>query len=1103
MAFNLSSLSSNFSSSLSTARSSLTSVNSGLSSAVNNLNSNISDIGNIGADLGNIANTIDSAIAGPASKINNFTSSITGEIDNVVNNFSNQLLTSNKQIVNALGQVQNVFNETAKITDNIDNLTDTIGNSLTKGLPNISGQVTQFSSQALNAVNNITGVTNTVSSTVGGAIGDINQRLINTNIPIFQQAAGNLTSGFNNIQNSLNQRITGITSRVNNVVNTVDSVSNLLSNPQQLTTELNNTLDNLVQTGLNDLLAPIQNIFNSVNNFAENLSVIPDNLNNLVGDSIGRLNNYVESATQVFQDNQNTTSNDEVIPTGIRSTGADGSSKLKNVLRDYNTYNYIITLGVLDNEEQQNPRLYRDRGSFKYNLLKSGGGEYEHKVTIAEEDPDIIEYFIEDLEIDSVVAPNPNTGLTIGTTVSFTVLEPYSMGKFLETIVAGAGQAGYKNHIAAPYCLRIEFIGWDEYGSAIRNDYAIPRYIPIKITNIQFDVTGAGSKYTVEGVVYSDLATEDRINKLPSEAGPAGKSPLEMLLTSDQSITNVINATIEKAEDNNTIGNTFDRFLICFPPEHDSIHKAIQTRQGGGTPFLTEAVAGGQNQGLNRPINASSASLEAFGGLGRLTGGMYDFLRSWAFVNVNEIGNSLFVEDITDGSNYNNNRPLGVWDSDSNTYNRIMEPNKTTQARSVQFPTGAAITGVIEETVKNCKVIREATEEDNGDGRKLYFRIETYVFDDYNPSAEIEYGRHPRVYVYAVHPYYYDEAKITGVAESPNALSTLKQQAAKEYNYYHTGKNEDIINFNITFNYAYFNRVKGDFGQGKVDLSNSVAKTNKSPNTKSAEVRTTEIGENGNPMLGLQPEWDFIHRYGNRRDLTKASKMELTDFVHNNLLNSPVDLIQAEVSIWGDPYYIPTDFGNYAAPQRAKLINNELGMPWIREEILCVMNFRTPLDYPVNGFVIDFPELSRPFTGVYQVWAVTNKFNEGKFTQELKMLRRDKQDVPGTPNNSQGKSEQGSGVAADGNVINPNMSVFQTRDTTLLHNSLIGDSTNGTNQVDLGLIQGVLDQGNMVNLPNGTTFLPATNGTVTTIVSGTRPPTSRPLTGPGSQSGPF
>jgi len=119
------------------------------------------------------------------------------------------------------------------------------------------------------------------------------------------------------------------------------------------------------------------------------------------------------------------------------------------------------------------------------------------------------------------------------------------------------------------------------------------------------------------------------------------------------------------------------------------------------------------------------------------------------------------------------------------------------------------------------------------------------------------------------------------------------------------------------------------------------------------------------------------------------------------------------------------------------------------------------------------------------------------------MLRRDKQDVPGTPNNSQGKSEQGSGVAADGNVINPNMSVFQTRDTTLLHNSLIGDSTNGTNQVDLGLIQGVLDQGNMVNLPNGTTFLPATNGTVTTIVSGTRPPTSRPLTGPGSQSGPF
>jgi len=1098
MAFNLSSIGSNFSSSLKSVSSNFTTVNSNLNSAVRNLNSSIPNLNNFGGDIAKIANTIDSSIAGPLSNINNFTSSITGEVDKVVNNFSNQLLTNNKQIVDSLGRVQNILGEVASITVNTGNLSDSIGSSLSAGLPKIGGQLNSFSNQAQSAINNITGVTSAVSSTLNGAVGNINQSLLNTNIPVFQKAAGNLTSGFNNIQSSVNQNITGITSKVNNVVSTVDSVSNLLSNPQQLTSALNNTLNNLVQSGLNSLLGPISSIFNTVNDFSQNLNITPGNLNNLVGNSVGGLFNYIDNTSAAFQSNLNSASNASAVPAAVATTGFNGSTKLKNVLRDYNTYNYIVTMGVLDHAEMNDPSLYRGRGTFKYNLLKSGGGEYENKVTISEESPpEYLEYFIDDLEIDSVLAPNPNTGLALGTTISFKVTEPYSMGKFLETMVAGAAQAGYQNHLKAYYCLRIGFIGWDEYGAEIRNDFAVPRYIPMAITNMQFQVTGAGCTYDVEAVVTSDLATEDRVNKTLTTLETSGKSPHELLLTADNSVTNSLNALMEQAEKNEIVASEFDRFLICFPPNHDSLHQAVKNRISGSTTELTENIAGGVALGVNRGIQVSEAQqLDAFGGPGAPINGMYKFLRSWAFDNVNEIGESEFVSDIADGTDANANRPLAVWSIEKQLYDRSQEPANTTQARSVKFHADTAITDLITETVKNAKVIRDAPDEDNGDGRKLYFRIETSVFTEKNNAAEREFGRHPRVYVYAVHPYYYDEAKIAGTGEVGNSAALFKEQAAKEYNYYYTGKNEDVLNFDINFNFAYFQAVKGDIGNSRTDLSGQTAKTTdspsaeKNPSKQSGASATNDL--EGAKFLGFTPRHEFFTLGGKRRDLTTSAKMEITEYVHNAIVNSPVDMITANMEIWGDPYYLPTDLGNYAAPQRSKLINSELGMPSVREEIWCNINFKTPLDYPVNGFVMDFPELSRPFHGIYHIWAATNKFSGGKFTQELKLIRKNFDDRTGTTGNS-GISAKGRGLASDTNTINPNMVVTQSDvDNAFSNNSGVGF---GNAQVDPGLAQGqLLQTGSFEN--NGVQSVILTDGS---IVTGNRPPVRRP----GSSTGPF
>jgi hypothetical protein len=68
--------------------------------------------------------------------------------------------------------------------------------------------------------------------------------------------------------------------------------------------------------------------------------------------------------------------------------------------------------------------------------------------------------------------------------------------------------------------------------------------------------------------------------------------------------------------------------------------------------------------------------------------------------------------------------------------------------------------------------------------------------------------------------------------------------------------------------------------------------------------------------------------------------------------------------------------------------------------VFCIVNFRTPFDYQVTGATMEFPQLVPMFSGLFSIWAVTNKWQGGKFTQILKMIRRRGQDDEATTGNS-------------------------------------------------------------------------------------------------------
>ena len=150
-----------------------------------------------------------------------------------------------------------------------------------------------------------------------------------------------------------------------------------------------------------------------------------------------------------------------------------GASKVPNPLRDHASYNYVVTLGILDAAEYNNPELYRSAEGFKSYIIKSSGGNLDKRTQVFDETgggaSEHAEYYIEDLEIDAVITPNQNTGIALGTDLSFTVIEPYSMGNFIQAIITAAREAGFGSYQSAPFCLKIDFVGWNLDGKTDAN----------------------------------------------------------------------------------------------------------------------------------------------------------------------------------------------------------------------------------------------------------------------------------------------------------------------------------------------------------------------------------------------------------------------------------------------------------------------------------------------------------------------------------------------------------------------------------------------------------------------------------------------------------
>ena len=717
-----------------------------------------------------------------------------------------------------------------------------------------------------------------------------------------------------------------------------------------------------------------------------------------------------------------------------------------NPLRKFSSMNYILGLGVLSNTEINFPDLTYRRRDPNIMIARSGGG-LENKASTFYEKNGQTEYFIDDLNVDLILGSNPKTKQTNAVAIDFKITEPYSMGLFLQTLQIAALQAGHKNYLAAPYIITIGFKGWDDNGNPISSP-DLRRFVPIKIVDLNFEVTEGGSEYQVTAIPWNEQAFTNQIQSTKSDIRVTGKTVAEILQTGGFSVSASYNQREQEKKKDKQV-KTPDEFVILFPKSRSSAEEQLlvneQDDEGATTgeerelnqdekQQIYDSISGTENGQMPADFDAELSKLL---GIVIKRSSIGESIREFAQnpENLNQIGQAKLVESYLDGGKQPFGRPKFT---EVDGKEGVFERGKITVSnnlRDLTFASGTKIQTMIEEIVllsEYGKRIAETEPDENG--MIPYFRVETDVYNITDHEQMDMSGEYPKVYVYRVLEYMAHISHYAPPTKSGIGYKSLEKQVCKEYDYIYTGKNDDILEFDIKIDKAFFTAIQPfggahNFGP-KSQEQNKTAGDNDNQEYEKTSGDTDNLSSSGNASSGEDdsPGSGETAR-GGLDDRTSTSVAR--DF-NDAIVNSNVDLFSVRMKILGDPYYIAdSGLGNYSSGTTPLINLTQDGtLDYQSSEIHVALNFRTPLDYGSDGWM-DFPGLgTQPvgaFSGLYRVLYVYNTFNQGVFSQELYLLRMRNQEgkdtkIAGTTTDNvalkpkqQGESKGGTGGTADTN----------------------------------------------------------------------------------------
>ena len=613
-----------------------------------------------------------------------------------------------------------------------------------------------------------------------------------------------------------------------------------------------------------------------------------------------------------------------------------------NVLAQYASYTYKASVYLMSAEAYKTMCQTQQQSLQGCDLLfQSGGAPVTGRNPYFTED-----YYIDKISLESVIS-GKGTNLSHNVnSIKMTVIEPNGItliGNLDKALNATLGpEEKKKNFNAQQYLLVIRFYGYDAAGNLIQANNSkvsgttdasafVEKFYPMCITNIRFKVANKLVEYDIEAtsVPYNINVGSNR-----------GSIPYNVELSSG-TVKDVLSGPVTStATATDTTTNTNSATLPP-APEKANAAKSVNTTI---------------RQGLMSALNSYQQELVARG--------VYQYPDSYSVEFASPvIANASIVVKGADKKS----KPM----VNATTAAGAIDPNKQSvdnSARTVSIVAGTQIVQALDLIIRSSSyitdqasvVIDENNQIQQSNGAPAQ-NLAWYKISVKTTPGPYDYKRNDYSYniTYVISPY-----KINQMV-SDYFLSPTYKGVHKQYNYWFTGENTEVLAYEQNYNALYSAVLSG--GPGGQFVSEAI-KRNFQPrsgeSSQGAAGRTNEIGANA------------------------------ADYLYN-----PNDLQNVTLQIVGDPAWLQQ--GEAFCGASGQNFNFSPFLPdgtinYDAQQILFEILINTPRDYNLNTGLIDPNTQNTIFQNgaqtpgaarqsyVYLANNCTSEFVKGKFTQVLK-----------------------------------------------------------------------------------------------------------------------
>ena len=601
-----------------------------------------------------------------------------------------------------------------------------------------------------------------------------------------------------------------------------------------------------------------------------------------------------------------------------------------NSLSGMSTYTYQLSIYLMTPEQFTAMSKLEIKSVAGLSLLMQSGGQ------IANGQLDLngatrnkhfdLDYFIEDLEMESLM-PKSVRGATNQTRLNFKIIEPYGF-TFIERLKAAVKDLfGTTDFVKQHYLMTIKFKGYDEEGNEVTSKSATDsvtidnnrsdassineKFIPFKFANI---VTRAGTgavEYVCEALP---------VNHFEALSQKRATVPFNVEIKG-QTLDNLFNGKSD-------LGDTPSSKRVISSGLVDALNKQQKEYVAKGAIAVADeykiTFAGGNiaQQKVMPPGDVTKSR----------TASVDPNLPSHLLTNVGQVEKETFTVSVSAGQQ--------------------LQQSIDGILKTSQYITGQQ--KVFYDSVKRAWLKK--------DGGKVlaWYKITTKV----EPKV---YDKIRKDYAYLIE-FVVTPQQVTDVKSTVFPKDRFRG-VHKKFNYWFTGENTEVIDYEVEFNALFYTSLSSKFANEATEQAQLEQQENLAPG---AVGPSDQSGQNG---AGQSAD-----------EAARAA----------SVLYSPVDFAKMEMEVLGDPDFIQQGDIFYRAGNNFGAFLEDGSINYDSQEVFCEVNYNTIEDYneetgeatPRDIQLKSVDQYVRTGTKglIYQIIAVKNKFIKGQFTQTLEGL---------------------------------------------------------------------------------------------------------------------